>query len=400
MSLPLQGVRILELSQAIAGPFAARTLGDLGAEIIKVEQPGVGDMSRRMGPHFLGGESAYFLNFNRNKRGITLDLRKPEGRQVFYRLTGVSDVVFDAFRPTVLPRMGLDYASLRQANPTIISCSLSAFGQEGPYKDRPGFDGIVQAMGGGISVTGREGEPPVFMGFPVGDMVGGYVAALGIASALYGRRETGEGKRLDISLLDVQVALQGHLGQFYLVSGQVPKPIGSSHPANLPVGAYQTKDGTYIQVHCASQEFAMRLLEMVSSEVVGKESLFTDPRFATQSDRMANRDALDHVLSEAFGTKDRQEWVELCEKWSVPGGPVNNIAEALADPQVLLRDMVVEMDHPVAGNYKTVGNPIKTGEPDQFSPPPTLGQDTEDVLGELLGYGSRQIQELRDAQVV
>lgn len=400
MSLPLEGVRILELSQAIAGPFAARTLGDLGAEIIKVEQPGVGDMSRRMGPHFLGEESAYFLNFNRNKRGITLDLRKPEGRQVFYRLTGVSDVVFDAFRPTVLPRMGLDYDSLRQANPTIISCSLSAFGQEGPYKDRPGFDGIVQAMGGGMSVTGREGEPPVFMGFPVGDLVGGYVAALGIASALYGRRETGEGKRLDISLLDVQVALQGHLGQFYLVSGQVPKPIGSSHPANLPVGAYQTGDGTYIQVHCASQEFAMRLLEMVSSVVAGKEGLFTDPRFATQIDRMANRDALDRVLSEAFGTKDREEWVELCEKWSVPGGPVNNIAEALADPQVLLRDMVVEIDHPAAGNYKTVGNPIKSGEPDQFTPPPTLGQDTEDVLGELLGYRSSQIQELRDAQVV
>ena len=400
MSQPLAGVRILELSQAIAGPFAARTLGDLGAEIIKVEQPGVGDMSRRMGPHFLGGESAYYLNFNRNKRGITLDLRKPEGRQVFYRLTGVSDVVFDAFRPTALPRLGLDYDSLKLANPTIISCSLSAFGQEGPYRDRPGFDGIVQAMGGGMSVTGREGEPPVFMGFPVGDLVGGYVAALGIASALYGRRETGEGRRLDISLLDVQVALQGHLGQFYLVSGQIPKPIGSSHPANLPVGAYQTKDGSYIQVHCASQEFAMRLLEMVSSEVAGKEGLFADPRFATQSDRMANREALDRVLSEAFGTKDRQEWVELCEKWSVPGGPVNNIAEALADPQVLLRDMVVEMDHPVAGHYKTVGNPIKSGEPDRFSPPPTLGQDTEDVLGELLGYKSSQIQELRDAQVV
>jgi len=400
MSLPLHGVRILELSQAIAGPFAARTLGDLGAEIIKVEQPGVGDMSRRMGPHFLGGESAYYLNFNRNKRGITLDLRKPEGRQVFYRLAGVSDVVFDAFRPTVLPRMGLDYDSLKQANPTIIFCSLSAFGQEGPYRDRPGFDGIVQAMGGGMSVTGREGEPPVFMGFPVGDLVGGYVAALGIASALYGRRETGEGRRLDISLLDVQVALQGHLGQFYLVSGQVPKPIGSSHPANLPVGAYQAKDGSYIQIHCASQDFAMRLLEMVSSEVAGKEGLFTDPRFATQSDRMANREALDRALSEAFGTKNRQEWVELCERWSVPGGPVNDIAEALADPQVLLRDMVVEMEHPVAGHYKTVGNPIKSGEPDQFSPPPTLGQDTENVLGELLGYQRRQIQALREDGVV
>ena len=400
MELPLAGVRILELSQAIAGPFAARTLGDLGAEVIKIEQPGVGDMSRRMGPHFLGGESAYYLNFNRNKLGITLDLRNPQGREVFYRLVGVSDVVFDAFRPAVLPRMGLDYESLRRANPTVISCSLSAFGQEGPYRDRPGFDGIVQAMGGGMSVTGREGEAPVFMGFPVGDLVGGYVAALGIASALYGRRESGSGRRIDVSLLDVQIALQGHLGQFYLVSGQVPKPIGSSHPANLPVGAYQAGDGKYLQVHCASQEFAKRLLEMVSAEVEGKDELATDPRFATQSDRMANRDALDQVLSDAFGTKPRDEWVALCEQWNVPGGPVNNIAEALADPQVLLRDMVVEIDHPVAGNYNTAGNPIKTGAPDVFNPPPTLGQDNADVLGGLLGYSLKEIQALRELEAV
>ena len=400
MELPLAGVRILELSQAIAGPFAARTLGDLGAEVIKIEQPGVGDMSRRMGPHFLGGESAYYLNFNRNKRGITLDLRNPQGRQVFYRLVGVSDVVFDAFRPAALPRMGLDYDDLKRANPSIISCSLSAFGQEGPYRDRPGFDGIVQAMGGGMSVTGREGEAPVFMGFPVGDLVGGYVAALGIASALYGRRESGCGRRMDVSLLDVQIALQGHLGQFYLVSGQVPKPIGSSHPANLPVGAYQGRDGKYLQVHCASQEFAIRLLEMVSAEVEGQKELAIDPRFATQSDRMANREALDQVLSDAFGTKSRDEWVTLCEKWNVPGGPVNNIAEALADPQVRLRDMVVEIDHPAAGNYSTAGNPIKTGAPDVFESPPTLGQHNADILEGLLGYSPKEIQELRELEAV
>ena len=400
MEQPLAGVRILELSQAIAGPFAARTLGDLGAEVIKVEQPRVGDMSRRMGPHFLAGESAYYLNFNRNKLGITLDLRNPQGREVFYRLVGVSDVVFDAFRPTVLPRMGLDYDNLKQANPTIISCSLSAFGQGGPYKDRPGFDGIVQAMGGGMSVTGREGEAPVFMGFPVGDLVGGYVAALGIASALYGRRESGRGRRLDVSLLDVQIALQGHLGQFYLVSGEVPKPIGSSHPANLPVGAYQARDGKYLQVHCASQEFATRLLEMVSSEVEGQDALGADPRFVNPEDRVANREALDQVLSDAFGTKPRDEWVALCESWNVPCGPVNNIAEALADPQVLLRNMVVDIDHPVAGNYSTAGNPIKSEAPEAFNPPPILGQHNDAVLGGLLGCSRKEIQSLRDLEVV
>ena len=242
MNKPLRGVRILELSQVLAGPFAMRTLGDLGAEIIKVEQPGVGDMSRRIGPHFLGGESAYFLNVNRNKKGITLDLRNDRGREAFYRLVALSDVVFDAFRPAVLPRLGIEYDRLKQVNPTIIACSLTAFGQEGPYRNRPGFDGIVQAMGGGMSVTGHPGQPPAFMGFPVGDLVGGYVAALGVVSALYGRRNAGRETRIDLSLLDVQISLQGHLGQFYLVSGEVPQPIGSSHHTNIPVGAYRTQD--------------------------------------------------------------------------------------------------------------------------------------------------------------
>ena len=267
MTLPLEGVRTLEFSQVIAGPFAMRTLADMGAEVIKVEQPGLGEMARRIGPHFLGGESAYYLNFNRNKKGITLDLRNPYGREVFHRLVAVSDVVFDNFRPSVLPRLGLDYDSLKKVNPTIISCSLSGFGQDGPYRDRPAFDGIVQAMGGGMSVTGQPGQPPVFMGFPVGDMVGGHVAALGIVSALYGRRSTGEGSRIDVSLLDVQIALQGHLGQFYLVSRQVPAPIGSSHHTNVPVGAYRTQDGKYIQVHCASQEFAQKLIQLLATKV-------------------------------------------------------------------------------------------------------------------------------------
>lgn len=388
------------MAQAIAGPFAARTLADMGAEVIKVEQPGVGDMSRRIGPHFLGGESAYYLNFNRNKQGVTIDLRQERGREVFNRLVAVSDVVFDAFRPSVLDRLGLDYASLKKINPTVIACSLSAFGQEGPYRERPGFDGIVQAMGGGMSVTGNEGQPPVFMGFPVGDMVGGYVAALSIASALYGRTLTGEGRRLDISLLDVQIALQGHLGQFYLVSGEVPKPIGSSHPSNLPVGAYRAADGSYLQVHCASQEFAMKTLQMMAGEVAELQGMDADPRFQTSADRMANREALDDALSRGFSSKSREEWIALLERWDVPGGPVNNIAEALADPQVLLRNMVVEVDHPTAGRYKTAGNPIKTGAPEEFNPPPTLGMDTSGILTGLLGYSEGEVDALRQRGAV
>ncbi len=400
MTPPLQGVRILEMSQAIAGPLAARTLGDLGAEIIKIEQPGAGDMSRRIGPHFLGGESAYYLNFNRNKKSVTIDLRSPEGREVCHRLVAVSDVVFDAFRPSVLERLGLDYETLREVNPSVIACSLSAFGQEGPYRERPGFDGIVQAMGGGMSVTGNPGQPPVFMGFPVGDMVGGYVAALSIASALYGRRVTGEGRRLDISLLDVQIALQAHLGQFYLASGEVPQPIGSGHPSNLPVGAYACADGKYVQVHCASQEFAMKTLRMMAGEVGGLEGMDEDPRFTTAPARIANREALEDALTKGFATRPRSEWEELLLKWDVPGGPVNNIAEALADPQVQLRNMVVDMEHPVAGNYRTAGNPIKDGGTDTFAPPPTLGQDTDAVLTGLLGYGDDEVAALRQAGAV
>ncbi len=397
---PLQGVRILEMSQAIAGPVAARTLGDLGAEVIKIESPGAGDMSRRIGPHFLDGESAYYLNFNRNKKSVTLDLRTPQGREVCHRLVAVSDVVLDAFRPSALERLGLDYPSLRAVNPSIIACSLSAFGQDGPYRERPGFDGIVQAMGGGMSVTGNPGQPPVFMGFPVGDMVGGYVAALSIASALYGRKTTGEGRRLDISLLDVQIALQAHLGQFYLVSGEVPGPIGSGHPSNLPVGAYQCADGKYLQVHCASQEFAMKTLRMMSGEIGPLRGMDADPRFTTAPARIENRAALEEALSIGFRSKPRPEWERLLLKWDVPGGPVNNIAEALSDPQVQLRNMVVEIDHPTAGTYRTAGSPIKTGSPETFAPPPTLGQNTAEVLTGLLGYSNAEVAALRQAGAV
>ena len=262
----------------------------------------------------------------------------------------------------MLERLGLDYESLKAINPSIIACSLSAFGQEGPYRERPGFDGIVQAMGGGMSVTGNPGQPPVFMGFPVGDMVGGYVAALSIASALYGRKTTGEGRRLDISLLDVQIALQAHLGQFYLVSGEVPEPIGSGHPSNLPVGAYQCADGKYVQVHCASQEFAMKTLRMMAGEV---EALAGHGRGPALHHRVRPhrepRRAGRCPDPPASAPSCAPEWEQLLLKWDVPGGPVNNIAEALADPQVQLRDMVVEIDHPVAGAYRTAGNPIKNG---------------------------------------
>jgi crotonobetainyl-CoA:carnitine CoA-transferase CaiB-like acyl-CoA transferase len=400
MAMPLAGVRVIDFSQALAGPFAMRTLGDLGAEVIKVEQPGIGDLSRKLGPHFLSGESAYFMNVNRNKKGITLDLRKPEGREILYKLVAISDVVMDAFRPAVLPRLGLDYESLRKANGSIVSCSISGFGQEGPYKDRPGFDGIIQAMGGGMSVTGKEGWPPVYMGFPIGDLAGGYAAAIGICAALTGRGNNGEGRRVDVSLLDVQIALQAHLGQFYLISGDVPKPIGSSHPSNLPAGAYECNDGKWVQIHCVTQEFHEKLMNLLANNVIGMEYLPKDVRFATQNDRIANRDDLDQVLNTAFRTKPRYEWLDLFVEGDIPGGPVNSIADALADPQIQIRNMVVEVDHPKAGRYRTAGNPIKMGEEEIFNAPPMLGQHTDEILGGLLGYSVQEIQNLKDIKVL
>lgn len=396
----MAGVRVLDLSVALGGPFSTRMLGDLGAEVIKIEQPGIGDPSRRFGPYFLHGESAYYMGVNRNKKGMTLNLQKPEGRELFYELVRVSDVVFDSFRPSVLPKLGLEYSILQRINPAVIQCSLSGFGQEGPYRDRPAFDGIVQAMGGGMSVTGEPGRPPVFMGLAVGDLVGGYAAMVGITTALFEREHTGRGRRIDISLLDVQISLQGQLGQFYLVSGKVPGPIGSSQPFNIPVGAYRASDGDYIQIHCATQGFWENLAKVVAANVEGLEGLPLDPRFATPADRITHKDELDKILRAAFASKSREKWLKLLLGGDVPAGPINDIGQALSDPQVLLRNMVVEVDHSTTGRYKTIGNPIKMGQEEVFKPPPTLGQHTEEVLGQLLGYSLVSIRQLKETGVI
>ena len=399
MSLPLSGIRILDLSQILSGPASTRMLGDLGADIIKIEIPGVGDGARRAGTSFLNGESLYYLIFNRNKRGITLNLQTEEGRDVFNGLTKVSDVVLDNFRPGVMARLGLDFESLSKVNPSIVCCSISGYGKDGPYSKRPVFDSVIQAVSGAMSVTGEPGRPPAVMGFAVTDIGGSYGSTVGILSALLARERTGQGQQVDLSLLDIQLTFQGHLSEIYLGRGAVPGPGGSVQSANLPNGAFLTMDGEYVQIHCATQKFYEVLADTLAANVEGFEELPRDERFVTMDGRRKNWDELKALLDEAFATKTAARWMEIMGD-EVPISPINTIADALEDPQVRHRNMVVEVDHPLAGKHKMPGNPIKMGQEEVFNPAPTLGQHNREVLGQLLGYSDTEIDGLKEREII
>ena len=400
MSMPLEDVRILELTSVLGGPLAGRLLADLGADVIKIEQPGSGDASRKLGPYFLNGESAYFLGFNRNKRSVTLNLQTDLGREAFYALAAKADVVLDNFRPGVLERLRIEHETLKKVNPSIISASLSGFGQDGPYSGRPAFDGVVQALGGAMSVTGNPGDDPVYMGFPMGDVGGGWGLAFGVLTALHERSRTGEGKRVDVSMLDMQVSFQAHLAAFYLASGVTPQPIGSGHPSNIPAKAFRASDGRWVQIHCSTEPFWFKTADMMAATVPGYETLPDDSRFKTAEGRMKHRAELEELLAEAVRQKTQDEWSGLFVEWDVPGAPINDIADVYQDAQVLHRNMLVEIDHPTAGRIRTGGNPIKTGHEERFTPPPTLGQHTLEVLREVAGYTDAQLEALRAAQAI
>ncbi|HBY95072.1 MAG TPA: hypothetical protein DEP84_14115 [Chloroflexi bacterium] len=391
----LSGVRVLDLTRFLAGPYGSLQLGDLGAEIIKIEEPGRGDPTRQMPPHFLAGESAYFLSINRNKRSLTLNLKHPAGKEVFADLVRVSDVVYDNYRPGVIADLGFDDVTLRRLNPRIIACSISGFGQTGPYAQHPAFDLVLQAMSGSMSITGEPGRTPVRMGIPLGDLAGGMVAVQAITAALYARERTGEGCRIDLGLLDCLTALLTYVAQYYLAGGPVPQPAGSHHQSVVPYGAFATADG-----HLVIAVFVEKFWQALC-QVLERPDLENDPRFARNDRRLQNRSELLAILSELFRTRTTADWLARLETAGVPAGPINTVDQVLSNPQLAARNMVIQVGHPLIGDLPMLGNPIKVaGVDDPVEPPPLLGQHTEALLCDLLGYPLEKIAALRAAGVV
>lgn len=377
MNTPLDNIRVLDLSRHLAGPYCAMMLGDLGAEVIKVERPGAGDETRQWGPPFVGGESAYYLCCNRNKKSVTLNFKDPADVEKCRQLAARSDVLIENFRVGGLDEMGLGYDALKELNPRLIYCSITGFGQNGPYRDRLGYDFVIQAIGGLMSITGEPDRPPMKVGVAIVDVSAAMFACIGILAALQARERTGEGQRVDVSLFDSQVAWLANVGSNYLCSGVVPGRWGNAHASIVPYQAFATADD-YIVIAVGNDGQWQRLCDVLS-----KPEWKTDPRFATNPQRVANRDTLVPFIEEILLQKPAVEWLTALKDHDVPAAPVNTIDKVFADPQALAREMLVEMPHPTAGVVKMAGTPIKlSATPAQMElPPPLLGEHNEEVLG-------------------
>jgi CoA:oxalate CoA-transferase len=391
---PLAGVRVLDLTRYLAGPHGTQLLAQLGAEVIKVEPP-QGDAMRAVSLHFQDGLSAHFVSGNASKKSVTLDLRHPEGRRVFLALAAKADVVMENYRPGTLARLGLDYPTLADVNPRIVLGSISGFGQTGPWRDQASFDLVAQAVGGGMSLTGEPGHPPVKMGLPVGDLVAGVVGALGVVAALHRARTTGRGEAVDVSMMDVQMSLLSYLAHYWWASGRAPEPEGSGHPNVVPYRIFATPTG-YLAVAVYGDHFwpgFCRALEL--------PELIADPRFATNELRCAHRDALEPLLSGRLASRPREAWMARLAGEGVPAGPVHRVDEALASPQAVARQMVRRVKGPHGGELALLGCPIRFSSSEWVpTAPPTLGQHTDDVLKELCGYDEARLDELRRARVI
>jgi crotonobetainyl-CoA:carnitine CoA-transferase CaiB-like acyl-CoA transferase len=404
---PLSHIRVLDLSRVLAGPWAGQNMADLGAEVIKVERPGVGDDSRAFGPPWVkdrGGrdtkDSAYFTSANRGKKSITLNIAAAEGQAIVRELAAKSDVLIENYKYGDLARYGLGYEDLNKVNPRLIYCSVTGFGQTGPYRERPGYDFMIQGMGGMMSVTGEPDEAPgggpQRAGVPIADIITGMYASIAICAALAHRAETGVGQHVDLALLDSQIALLAYQNTNYFATGKPPKRIGNLHPNIVPYQPFRTKDGAVI-LACGNDNLFRKFCE-----AAGQSALANDARFVSNGKRVENRAELTRRLSEVFKGRTTAEWVDLLEKAGVPNGPINDIAQVYEEPQVKARGIRVELDHPVAGKLPTVASPMRFSATavEYRGAPPTLGQHTDEVLRAVLGKTDAQLEELRAAKVI
>ena len=375
MEAALSDVVVIDLSRVLAGPYCTMMLGDMGATVIKIEQPGKGDDTRHFGPPYVAGESAYYLGLNRNKRSITLDFNNPEDEKRLFELVSTATVLVENFRPGMLERQGLGYETLRAMNPGLIYCSISGYGHDGPYAMRPGYDFVAQAESGIMSVTGEvEGEPQR-VGSPVADVSAGLYACMSILAALHVREKTGKGQHIDISLLEAAVSLLSNVSSNYLISGEEAERYGNGHPNIVPYQAFHTQDG-YIVVSCGNDRLYQTLCRLL-----GREDLATDPRFATNPQRVRNREELVPILQEQFLQRETGDWLTALRAAGIPCGPINTVSQVFSDPHLQARGFIWECEHPTAGTIKLSGSPIRLSETPTrlYKAPPLLGEDNDAV---------------------
>lgn len=407
MSGPLKGIRVLDLSRILAGPWAGQTLADLGAEVIKVERPGAGDDTRAWGPPFLPdnadgtqGDAAYFLSANRGKSSVCIDMSDPEGQDLIRKLVGECDILLENFKVGGLSKYGLDYDTLKQTNPRLIYCSITGFGQTGPFKHRAGYDFMIQGMGGIMSVTGQpDGSPgaePMKCGVAFADLFTGLYSVIGILGALHARTETGRGQHIDMALLDCQVGVLANQSLNYLVGGESPQRLGNAHPNIVPYQALPTQDGFLIIAIGTNRQFAK------FCEVAGLDDLPADERFLTNQDRVVNRDAIIPIISETLKTRTTDDWISALEQHAIPCGPILDIAEVFNHPQVDARGLALELARSDTETVPSVANPIRYSETtiEHTKAPPRLGEDTRDVLARVAGLDGDDIDRLLAAGVV
>jgi len=392
---PLEGIRVLDMTWALAGPFCTMLLCDLGAEVIKVENPEGGDPSRRNFP-FIEGISSYFLSVNRGKKSITVNLQHPQGKEVILGLAKKSDVMVENFRPGVLDRLGLGYAAVKEVNPKIIYGACSGFGQKGPYAHRPAYDVIVQGMGGTLSITGEAGGPPVRVGFSIGDLGGGIFTAMGILSALHERERSGLGQMIDISMLDCQMALLENAFTRFFATGEIPERIGTRHPVLTPFQALPTKDG-YIVVAVPREDWWQKFCHLIN-----RQDLLADDRFKDNPSRTKNHKDLEDILSAVTRTRTTVEWVAAMEKIDVACGPVNTVDQVAQDPHTIAREMIARVQHPQAGMLRVVNSPIKLSRtPVKLErASPQVGEHTNEILKTLLGLTEEEVAGLRSGKAI